>query len=72
MLWENRCFGRIVTCKNTSRQRMLKSKVLRFDLYRLIRVVHIGPTGYRYVDRPLPSSTIKIDVSPHENETTPH
>ncbi|RWW12054.1 hypothetical protein GW17_00024295 [Ensete ventricosum] len=34
--------------------------VLRFDLYRPIWAVCIGPTGYRYADHPLPDGTIEI------------
>ncbi|RWW11353.1 hypothetical protein GW17_00025043 [Ensete ventricosum] len=34
---------------------------LQFDLYCPVRVVHIGSSGYRYVDCPLPGSTTKID-----------
>ncbi|RWW67842.1 hypothetical protein BHE74_00024689 [Ensete ventricosum] len=49
-----------------------KSKVLRFDLYRPIRAVHTDTIGYWYVDRPLPSNTIEISISPRENETTRH
>ncbi|RWW44170.1 hypothetical protein BHE74_00050091, partial [Ensete ventricosum] len=35
------------------------SKVCNFDLYRPIRVVHTGPSVYRYADRPLPGGSTK-------------
>ncbi|RRT45667.1 hypothetical protein B296_00015564, partial [Ensete ventricosum] len=46
-------------------------KVFRFELQHPIRVVRIGPTGYRYVDLPLPGGTVEIGVSPHRDEATP-
>ncbi|RWW57107.1 hypothetical protein BHE74_00036128 [Ensete ventricosum] len=35
------------------------SKVCNFDLYRPVWVVHTGPSGYRYADRPLLGGSIK-------------
>ncbi|RWW22589.1 hypothetical protein GW17_00013205 [Ensete ventricosum] len=35
-------------------------KVLHFDLYRPVRAVYTGPTGYRYVDRLLPGGTVRL------------
>ncbi|RRT77013.1 hypothetical protein B296_00012741 [Ensete ventricosum] len=34
--------------------------VLHFDLYRPVRAVYTGPTGYRYVDRLLPGGTVRL------------
>ncbi|RWW37040.1 hypothetical protein BHE74_00057900 [Ensete ventricosum] len=44
-------------------------KVLRFDLYRPIRVIPIGTTGYRYVDRRYRAVSC---VSPHGNKAMHH
>ncbi|RWV91841.1 hypothetical protein GW17_00045834, partial [Ensete ventricosum] len=37
-------------------------KVCNFDTYPLVRAVRTGLLGYRYVDRPLPGGTAKIDL----------
>ncbi|RZS05085.1 hypothetical protein BHM03_00035532 [Ensete ventricosum] len=37
-------------------------KVCNFDLYPLVWAVRTGLLGYRYVDRPLPGGTAKIDL----------
>ncbi|RWW82710.1 hypothetical protein BHE74_00008822 [Ensete ventricosum] len=50
---------------------MLVCKFLRFYLYRPVRVVRTGLTGYQYADRPLPGSTVEIGVSPRGNKATP-
>ncbi|RZR81178.1 hypothetical protein BHM03_00007364 [Ensete ventricosum] len=34
--------------------------VLHFDLYRPVRAVYTGPTGYRYVDRLLSGGTVRL------------
>ncbi|RZS28660.1 hypothetical protein BHM03_00062287, partial [Ensete ventricosum] len=33
--------------------------VCNFDLYRLVRVVHTGPSSYRYADRPVAGGSVK-------------
>ncbi|RRT34692.1 hypothetical protein B296_00053661 [Ensete ventricosum] len=47
------------------------NSVLRFDLYRLVWVVHNDSTGYRYAGRLLPCGIVEISVYPRENEVTP-
>ncbi|RZR95235.1 hypothetical protein BHM03_00024061 [Ensete ventricosum] len=49
----------------------VQMKVLRFDLYRLVWVVHNDSTGYRYAGRLLPCGIVEISVYPRENEVTP-
>ncbi|RWW22044.1 hypothetical protein GW17_00013777 [Ensete ventricosum] len=38
---------------------LCRYQVCNFDLYHLVLAVHIGPPGYRYVDRPLPGGSAK-------------
>ncbi|RWW12098.1 hypothetical protein GW17_00024247, partial [Ensete ventricosum] len=38
-----------------------KTKECNFDLYRLVRAICTGPSGYRYVDHPLPGGIAKIN-----------
>ncbi|RZS27140.1 hypothetical protein BHM03_00060567, partial [Ensete ventricosum] len=49
----------------------MKHGWFRFDLFRLVREVCTGPTGYRYADCPLPGGTVEIGVSPRGNEAPP-
>ncbi|RWV87930.1 hypothetical protein GW17_00050034 [Ensete ventricosum] len=57
--------------RRSSAPLLWRSKVFCFELQHPIRVVRIGPTGYRYVDLPLPGGTVEIGVSPHRDEATP-
>ncbi|RZS21025.1 hypothetical protein BHM03_00053611, partial [Ensete ventricosum] len=40
---------------------LVLTKECNSHLYRSVQAVHTGPPSYRYMDRPLPGSTTKID-----------
>ncbi|RWW22046.1 hypothetical protein GW17_00013779 [Ensete ventricosum] len=48
-----------------------RGDVLCFDLYRPVWAVHIGPTGYVYVDHPLSGGTFCLLAREQGNEATP-
>ncbi|RZS10872.1 hypothetical protein BHM03_00042148, partial [Ensete ventricosum] len=48
---------------NEATDLLLTYKVCNFDLYHLVQTIHIGPSGYRYVDRPLPGGSAKNQPS---------
>ncbi|RWW36560.1 hypothetical protein BHE74_00058404, partial [Ensete ventricosum] len=47
---------------------MFITKVCNFDLYRSVQAVHTGPSGYRYVDRPLSGGSVKNRPSIEEEK----
>ncbi|RWW33081.1 hypothetical protein GW17_00002219 [Ensete ventricosum] len=65
------CHRRPPAARARRRNVSLRGEKDRGDLYRSVREVRTGPTGYRYVDRPLPGDTVESRVSPRRHEVTP-